>query len=117
MKRKVIFYKLNNSVSPVQDFLDSLQGKAAQKVAWVLKLLEDFIIVPKEYLKRITSTQFIWECRIKFGSDSYRILCFFTEVNEIVLTNGFIKKTKKIPKCEIEKAELYRNDFLRSRKI
>ena len=117
MKRKIVFYKLNNNVHPIRDFLDDLPGRVVQKIIWVLKLLEEFNIIPQEYLKRITGTKFIWECRIKFGSDSYRILCFFTATNEIVLTNGFIKKTRKIPKCEIDKAEISRKDFLRSRKI
>ena len=116
MKRKVVFYKTNYTC-PIQNFLDSLPGKPVQKIVWVLKLLEDSDIVPGEYLKKITSTKYLWECRIKFGSNSYRVLCFFTDIGEIVLTNGFVKKTRKTPKFEIEKAELYRKDFFRRLKV
>jgi phage-related protein len=33
----------------------------------------------------------------------------------VVLTHGFIKKSQKTPKHEIERAEAYRRDFLRRR--
>jgi hypothetical protein len=39
--KTVIFYKTIEGKCPVQDFLDSLPGKVAQKVAWVLSLLDD----------------------------------------------------------------------------
>ncbi|MBI5328936.1 MAG: type II toxin-antitoxin system RelE/ParE family toxin [Deltaproteobacteria bacterium] len=32
-----------------------------------------------------------------------------------MLTHGFIKKSQKTPKSEIEKAEAYRRDFLKRR--
>jgi phage-related protein len=116
MKRKVIFYRFTDDECPIQDFLDSLPGKAAQKISWVLKLLEELDIVPENYLKKIVGTKWIWECRIKFSTNSYRVLCFFTEAKEIVLTHGFIKKTRKISKLEIERAESYREDFIRRKK-
>ena len=31
---------------------------------------------------------------------------------EIILTNGFVKKTQKTPKAEIERAKRYRLDYL-----
>ena len=34
-------------------------------------------------------------------------------VKKAVLTNGFIKKTQKTPRKEIEKKKKYREDFLR----
>ncbi len=98
------------------EFLDSLPGKVAQKVTWVLSLLEELDIVPSIYFKKLVGTKEIWECRIKFGSDLYRIFCFFTGNLVIVLTHGFIKKTQKIPISEIKKAESYREDFIRRQK-
>lgn len=116
MKRKIIFYKTQYNKCPIQDFLDTLPGKVAQKVTWVTKLLEDLEIIPTTYFKKLIGTKEIWECRIKFGSDSYRILDFFVVKSAIVLTHGFIKKTQKIPKLEIERAEAFREDFIRRKK-
>ena len=115
MSRTITFYKTSDGRCPIQDFLDSLSGKAAQKVTWVLKLIEDLDIVPSSYFKKLTGTEEIWECRIAFGSNAYRIFCFFAENSVVVLTHGFTKKSQKTPKTEIERAEAYRKDFLERR--
>lgn len=54
----------------------------------------------------------IFELRAKVGSDISRVLYFFMVGRKIILTNGFIKKTQKAPKSEIEKAKRYRDDYL-----
>ncbi|MBX7262834.1 MAG: type II toxin-antitoxin system RelE/ParE family toxin, partial [Chitinophagaceae bacterium] len=35
---------------------------------------------------------------VKFGSDIFRIFCFFDEGRLVILANGFQKKTQKTPK-------------------
>ena len=114
MNRTVIFYKTVDGKCPVQEFLDSLPGKVAQKIAWVLRLLEDLERVPSFYFKKLVGTEEIWEGRIQFGSNAYRIFCFFVG-NTVVLTHGFAKKTQKTPIHEMERAAAYRKDFLRRR--
>jgi phage-related protein len=114
MSRTVIFYKTGDGKCPVKEFLDALPGRAAQKVAWVLNLLEDLDIVPSSYFKKLVGTEDIWECRIQFGSNAYRIFCFFFN-NSVVLTHGFVKKSQKTPAREIERAEAYRRDFFKRR--
>ena len=115
MSRTITFYKTFDGKCPIQDFLDSLPGKTAQKVTWVLKLIEELDIVPSSYFKKLTGTEEIWECRITFGSNAYRIFCFFVENSVVVLTHGFIKKSQKMPTSEIKRAEAYRKDFLERR--
>ena len=114
MNRTVIFYRTVDGKCPVQEFIDSLPGKVAQKIAWVLKLLEDLEMVPSSYFKKLVGTEEIWECRIQFGSNTYRIFCFFVD-NSVVLTHGFIKKSQRTPTYEIERAEAYRRDFFKRR--
>ena len=114
MNRTVIFYRTVDGKCPVQEFIDSLPGKVAQKIVWVLKLLEDLEIVPSFYFKKLVGTEEIWECRIQFGSNTYRIFCFFKD-NSVILTHGFIKKSQRIPIYEIERAEAYRRDFFKRR--
>ncbi len=115
MGKTVIFYRTVDGKCPVQNFLDSLSGKVAQKVTWVLKLLEDLDIVPASYFKKLIGTEDIWECRVPFASNAYRIFCFFEGNSVVVLTHGFAKKTQKTPRQEIEKAEAYRRDYLKRR--
>ncbi|MDA8091161.1 MAG: type II toxin-antitoxin system RelE/ParE family toxin [Nitrospiraceae bacterium] len=115
MSRTVIFYRTADGKCPVQDFLASLPGKVAQKITWVLSLLEDLEIMPSSYFKKLVGTDDIWECRIQFGSNAYRIFCFPSGNSVVVLTHGLIKKTQKTPQREIEKAEAYRRDYLQRR--
>ena len=107
----VNFYKTSNSKCPVIDFLDSLNGKTAQKITWVLKLIEETQKVPKEYFKKLSPYD-ICEVRISFSGNKYRILSFLYDNSQLILTHGFIKKTQKTPKNEIDKALAYKEEFL-----
>lgn len=100
----------------MEDFLDSLPGKVVQKIAWVLEMLEQQGMLPTTYFKKIVNTE-IWECRIQQGSNIYRIFCFLDKGSIIILTHGFIKKTQKTPIDEIKRAEEYRSDYLKRRKV
>jgi phage-related protein len=113
--KTIIFYRTADGKCPVQEFLDSLPAKAAQKVTWVLTLIEDLDVVPSTYFKKLVSTEEIWECRIQLGSNAYRIFCFFDGNSVVVLTHGLIKKTQKTPHREIERAEACRRDYLQRR--
>ncbi|MHB8846412.1 MAG: type II toxin-antitoxin system RelE/ParE family toxin [Nitrospirota bacterium] len=113
--RKVQFYRTADGKCPLREFLEVLPVKAAQKVTWVLKLLEDLEIVPASYFKKLVNTEEIWECRVQMGSNAYRMLCFFDGNAVIILTHGFAKKSQKTPKQEIDRAEAYRRDYLRRR--
>ena len=54
----------------------------------------------------------IFEIRAKQGSDLSRAMYFFYTGQKAVLTNGFVKKSQKTPKNEIELAKKYRQDYL-----
>lgn len=53
--------------------------------------------------------------RAKQATDITRVLYFFEVGSKIVLTNGFVKKTQRIPIREINKAKKYRADYERRR--
>ncbi|WP_293131717.1 hypothetical protein [Okeania sp. SIO3I5] len=54
--REILFYKTDSGYCPVEDFIDSLSGKQAQKVLWVLRLVEELDSVPSQYLKKLVNT-------------------------------------------------------------
>ena len=110
------FYRLPSDQSPVEKFLDSLSGKQAQKVLWVLQLIEELEAVPRQYFKKLVDSEGIWEVRIQFGNDIFRLLGFFDGGTLLVLTNGFAKKTQKTPPKEIELAIRRKNGYLARRK-
>ncbi len=115
-KREVKFYRTEDGTCPTQEFLDSLPDKVAQKVAWVLKLIQDLEMIPSTYFKKLEATEDLWECRVQLGSNAYRFLAFFSRRSVIVLTHGFSKRSQKMPRNEIERAEAYKKDFMRRSK-
>jgi len=58
----------------------------------------------------------LFEIRIEFESNIYRIFCCFDEGNLVVLFNGFQKKSQKTPKREIEKAIRIKAEYFEYKK-
>ena len=113
--RTIEFYRTETGRSPVEEFLDSLPDKHAQKVIWVLRLVERLDIAPKQYLKKLVDTEDLWEIRAISGGNNYRFLGFYYETKLLVLTNGFSKKQQKIPEKEIDLARRRRKDYIQRR--
>ena len=114
--RTINFYRLPNGQSPIEIFLDSLTGKQSQKVLWVLQLIEELESVPRQYFKKLVDREGLWEVRIQFGNDIFRLLGFFDGGTLLILTNGFAKKTQKTPPQEIALAVRRKNDYFARRK-
>ena len=110
--KTVNFYRTKGGSCPVEDFLDSLPGKQAQKVVWVLRLIEELDVVPGQYLKKLVNTKDIWEVRVQFGGNIFRLLGFFDGSTLLILTYGFAKKSQKTPRQEIELATRRKNEYL-----
>ena len=111
LKFTVQFFEKDDGSCPVEDFLDSLDDKMAAKAYGMIELLEEF----GNELRMPYSEQLedgIFELRIKFGGNITRILYFFFVGKNIILTNGFMKKTQKTPPNEIAKAKQYRTIYL-----
>ena len=110
--KEIKFYRTTSGRIPVKDILDSLSAKHAQKVIWVLELVEKMDQVPIQYFKKLKSTDELWEVRARVGSNSFRLLGFIDNEEFVVLTNGFSKKSQKTPRKEIELAEQRKADYL-----
>lgn len=95
--------------------MDTLSDKVVQKVIAVIELVESVPIVPAKYFRKLVGTE-LFEFRIRWQSNSYRLLCFFDRNNTVVITHGFMKKSQRTPQREIERAERYRRDYLARRR-
>lgn len=111
LKHPIKFFRKESGRCPVKNFLDSLRGKQAQKVTWVLKLIQNRDQIPSRYWKKLKGTDDIWEARIDFAGDTFRILGFYGRDKDIILTNGFVKKTQKTPKREIQQAKKRKKQY------
>ncbi len=112
-KFNIIMYETEAGRLPVVDFLSGIKDdKLLAKIYRDIKLLEvSGNLLREPYSKALNNGLF--ELRTKQGTNISRIIYFFIVGNNIVLTNGFIKKTQKTPTSEIEKALEYRKDFLK----
>lgn len=112
MKNFIVeFYEKENGNIPAEEFLLNLNVKMRAKIVGIIRILQEKGNMLREpYSKHLCDG--IFELRGKVGNDISRVLYFFYCDNKIILTNGFIKKTQKTPKSEIEKAISYRRDYL-----
>ena len=87
-----------------------------KKIDWTLLLIKRTRIVPEKYLKHLTNTDGLWEVRVAAGNGIFRIFCFFDKGSLVVLLSGFQKKTQKVPKKEIKKAERLKKEYYENNK-
>jgi len=108
---EAVFYAKADGTEPAKDFLDSLDAKMWAKMTRTIAMLcVNGIALREPYSKPLSDG--IFELRAQVGSDISRVLYFFFIGHRVVLTNGFIKKTQKTPRSEIERAKRYRADYL-----
>ncbi len=91
--------------------MDSLDEKTRNKVVynvWKARSVND-----KDLFKKLQDE--IWEFRTKYNKAYYRLFAFWDKTNKndtvVISTHRLIKKTDKIPKSEIERAEKLREKY------
>jgi phage-related protein len=72
--------------------------------------------IPKKFFEQLTGWDGLFEIRVEFESNIFRIFCCFDEGNLIVLFNGSQKKTHKTPKNEVEKAMRIKQEYFELKK-
>lgn len=113
---EIVFYDKPDGSEPVKEFLLSVDDKMRARLLRTIGLLaQNGTALRMPYSEHLVDG--IFEIRAKSGSNISRVLYFFVIGKKIVLTNGFVKKTQKTPKNEIELAKKYRNEFLNREEI
>jgi len=74
--KTIVFYTLTNDRKPVAEYIKSLPSKQAEKVVFVLDLVETSAVVPQKFLKKLKATDGIWEVRVQHGKNIFRLLEF-----------------------------------------
>jgi len=96
---------------PVEDFLVGLPEKDRARIAWTINLLEEYgLQLGLPYVKHLRGK--LWELRIRAGRRAYRIIYFAYVGQRLILLHGFLKKTQKTPRRELEIAERRMADLL-----
>jgi phage-related protein len=108
--RKLIFFR-----TYFRDFVDSLPKKVQEKIGAVLYTVTIAPSIPIKFFRHIVGTDGLYEIKVEFESNIYRIFCCFDRGNLVVLFNGFQKKSQKTPKSEIDKAIKIKEEYFKGK--
>lgn len=109
-KREIKFYK-----HYFNEFYVAQTEKVRKKIVQTLVWLQTLDRLPVTILKSIEGKKGLFEIRVEFGGDIFRVFCCFDEGSLVILFNGFQKKTQKTPSGEIEKAERLMKEYFESK--
>ncbi|MEN9523641.1 MAG: hypothetical protein RL065_2018 [Bacteroidota bacterium] len=109
--RQIIYFK-----NYFLDFFEEQTEKVKEKIDHVLFVITVAERIPQKFFKHMEGTNGLYEIRVEFQGNIYRIFCCFDEGKVVVLFNGFQKKSQKTPTTEIEKATKIMNEYF-DRKI
>lgn len=104
-------------LTDARKFLLGLDEKTRDKI--IFNIDKAKIKTDNELFKKLKDE--IWEFRTLFNKTHFRIFAFWDKENDqktlVLATHGTIKKTKKTPKKEIEKAEQLRLNYFEFKKL
>ncbi|MDE6559851.1 MAG: type II toxin-antitoxin system RelE/ParE family toxin [Muribaculaceae bacterium] len=98
------------------DFFLSLPSKVKDKFEYVFLVVQTVYNVSTKFVKHIENTE-LYELRVSVGTNEYRTVIFaidhdnVIESTKIILLNGFLKKSSKDYKKQIEKAKSILNNL------
>jgi len=114
-KYNCIYYITTSGKAPVKEFIEFLADDSQDSFFHKVELLEKY----GPQLRR-PHTEYvapgIFGLRFVGKEGQIRLLFFFSHGDRIVFTNGFVKKTIKIPQGEIKIAEQRRKEYLQRRR-
>ncbi len=106
-----IFYETTDGRKPVEEFIESLEHDTRDKFIIKQQLLQDFgPQLRHPHTDHLGEGLFELRCKGKEGQ--IRVLIFLFYGKRIIFTHGFVKKTQKAPRKEIELAQERKRDFL-----
>lgn len=104
--RTVIFYK-----HYFKEFFAEQTPQVRKKIAQTLVWVQEIDRLPISILRNIDGVKGLFEIRIEFGGNIFRIFCCYDKGNIVVLFNAFQKKVQKTPQKEIDKAERLMDEY------
>lgn len=109
-KRQIIYFR-----AYFRDFFESQTEKVRAKIDYVLYLITVAERIPGKFFKYLGGTDGLFEIRVEYEGNIFRIFCCFDEGKLVVLFNGFQKKSQKTPRKEIDKALRIKNEYFREK--
>lgn len=103
--RTLLYYQTDFGEEPVREFLEGLPWKPRVKVDFVLRRVAVETVIPSKFWRKLSGQENLWEVRVEYAGNIYRILAALGKDNHILLLHAFQKKTQATPGREIEVAQ------------
>ena len=104
--RQIIYFK-----DYFLDFFEQQTEKVKEKIDHVLFVVTVAKRIPQNFFQHVEGTNGLYEIRVEFQGNIYRVFCCFDEGQVVILFNGFQKKSQKTPSGELAKAVRIMNEY------
>lgn len=105
---KAVFFKTQNENQPCRDFILTLSQKDKKEVGAKIFEVQKGFPMGLPLVRKMSSE--LWEVRVDISAGICRI--FFTLMNNtMILLHGFVKKSQKTPRSELNTAEKRLSQF------
>ena len=104
---KVEFLELPNGRKPAEEFLLDLDDKTLAKVYRLIEYLEEDGRLNFPQAKKLEGYKGLWEMRVLSPAGAVRIFYVYWRNETAMLVSGFMKKSQKTPRGELNRAVNY----------
>lgn len=91
------------------EFYNGLEETLQEKIDYVLHIVISAERIPGRFFRHVEDG--IYEIRIEYRSNIYRIFSFFDKGKIVILLHGIQKKSQKLNRAELERARRLRNAY------
>nr|VFJ44883.1 MAG: Phage-related protein [Candidatus Kentron sp. FM]VFJ61246.1 MAG: Phage-related protein [Candidatus Kentron sp. FM]VFK11445.1 MAG: Phage-related protein [Candidatus Kentron sp. FM] len=106
----VNFFRTNSGNEPVRDWLKDVGREDRKRVGGDIKLVQFRWPLGLPPVRKMEAD--LWEIRTNLGSGNIARVFFTVRNTRTVLLHGFVKKSQKTPRQELDLARTRRNQWL-----
>ncbi len=98
------FFRSSGGTEPVKDWLKTLSREDCRIIGSDIKDVEFSFPIGLPLCRQLSGYKDLWEVRSKITGSRIARVSFYISNREMILLHGFIKKSQKTPKKEIDLA-------------
>jgi phage-related protein len=98
------FFRTEGGSEPVKDWLRTLSREDCRLIGSDIKDVEFSFPIGLPLCRQLSGYPDLWEVRSKITGGRIALVIFYIHKGEMILLHGFIKKSQKTPKQEIDLA-------------
>jgi hypothetical protein len=92
-----------------REFYKDLDDRVNKKIDYVILIIKDLKVIHADFVKKLVNSE-LYEMRVSVGTNEYRTILFaidhenIMESTQVIILNGFLKKSSKDYDKQIKKA-------------